>query len=266
MGHVTTAAAATRRLRALGDPAQAAALQWFFKTGPGEYAEGDRFLGVKVPAIRALARECRELPLAEIARLLRSPWHEARLLALVVLAWQYARADRPAQARMHRLYLDHTAHINNWDLVDLSAEHLVGAHLAGGSRALLRRLARSPSVWERRIAVLATAHYIRRGEFDDTLALAEQLLDDPHDLIHKAVGWMLREIGKRDRAVEEAFLDAHAARMPRTMLRYAIEKFPEPLRRRYLAVRRKEQVRSAGLQPGPTAGLKASTTYRRPEP
>ncbi len=233
-----TAAAITRRLEALADPAQAAILQRFFKTGPGEYAEGDRFLGIKVPAFRALAREYRPLPLAEAGRLLRSPWHEARALALVILVWQYARADWATRARIHRLYLDHTAHIDNWDLVDGSAEHIVGAHLAGGSRALLRRLATSRSIWERRIAVMATFHFIKHGEFGETLALARALLDDPHDLIHKAVGWMLREIGKRDREAEEAFLRAHAARMPRTMLRYAIEKFPDSLRRRYLAVRR----------------------------
>jgi 3-methyladenine DNA glycosylase AlkD len=230
----------TRRLRALADPVQAAALQRFFKTGPGEYAEGDRFLGVKVPAIRTLAREYRALPLDETARLLRSPWHEARTLALVILVRQYARADEATRARIHRLYLDHTAYINNWDLVDGSAEHIVGAHLADGRRTLLRQLANSRSVWERRIAVMATFHFIKLGEFEETLALAERLLDDPHDLIHKAVGWMLREVGKRDRAAEEAFLRAHAARMPRTMLRYAIEKFPEPLRRRYLDMKRNE--------------------------
>ena len=210
---------------------------WFFKTGPGDYGEGDKFLGVAVPQLRALARQYDDLPLTDVARLLESAWHEERMLALLLLVRQYARADVRMRAVIHRLYLDHTAWINNWDLVDSSAAQIVGAHLEGRERRRLRRLAESRSLWERRIAMIATYHYIKAGEFDDALAIARLLLGDSHDLIHKAAGWMLREIGKRDQGVAETFLDQHAARMPRTMLRYAIERFPERLRRKYLAIR-----------------------------
>jgi 3-methyladenine DNA glycosylase AlkD len=230
----TRASSALRRLRALGNPERGAFAERYFKTGPGEYAEGDRFLGLRAKEMHALAREFQGLPLGEVATLLASRWHEARLLALLVLVRQYPRSTDQAKTAIFRLYLDHTAHINNWDLVDCSAEHIVGAHLRDGDRRLLRRLARSRLVWERRIAIMATFHDIKRGDFRDTLAIARLLLDDEHDLVHKAVGWMLREVGKRDRKLEEAFLRVHAARMPRTMLRYAIERFPESLRQRYL--------------------------------
>ena len=210
--------------------------KWFFKTGAGEYGEGDRFLGVSVPQLRMLARTYAGLPLADVIRLLRSAWHEERLLALLILVGQYARGDETARGSIHRAYLRNTRFINNWDLVDSSAAQIVGAHLETRDRRLLRRLARSTSVWERRIATIATYHYIRRGDFADALVIAALLRGDEHDLIHKAVGWMLREIGKRDRRVEERFLRKHARRMPRTMLRYAIEKFPEPLRRKYLSL------------------------------
>ena len=160
-----------------------------------------------------------------------------RLLALFVLVRQYGRADAASRSAIYRMYLKNTARINNWDLVDCSAEHIVGAQLRDGGRAVLRRLARSPILWRRRIAIIATFHDIKRGEHDETLRIAKMLLDDPHDLIHKAVGWMLREVGKRDRAAEERFLRRHARRMPRTMLRYAIERFPERLRLAYLAQR-----------------------------
>lgn len=224
-----------RELRALADPAKAVVLQRFFKTGPGEYAEGDRFLGIKVPQIRALVRKYRELDAADALQLLDSPLHEERLLALLLLVQRFGRAGQAEQRAIYRAYLAHTACINNWDLVDCSAEHIVGAWLRERSRAPLHKLARSKSIWERRIAVLATFHFIKRGEFDETLCIAERLLDDGHDLIHKAVGWMLREVGNRDRKTEEAFLLQHYHDMPRTMLRYAIEKFPEGRRRRYLA-------------------------------
>ena len=228
------AADAIRRLRALGSPERGAFAERYFKTGPGEYAEGDRFLGLRAKDMHALAREFEALPLGEVAALLRSKWHEARLLALLVLVRQYPRATEDAREAIVRLYLANTARINNWDLVDCSAAAIVGAHLERGDRRLLRRLARSPLVWERRIAIIATYHYVRQDDFEDTLEVAALLLDDDHDLIHKAAGWMLREVGKRDRKAEEAFLGRHAARMPRTMLRYAIERFPEPLRQRYL--------------------------------
>jgi len=263
------------------DPDRAAILQRFFKTGPGEYTEGDKFLGLTVPQLRALAKRYRGLPLRDTSRLLRSPIHEERLLALLLLVQAYRDEDRvvaaflrnaehsskPKDTALHRsaatmarkrqrqiydLYLRSTKFINNWDLVDCSAEHIVGAFLCShaalpacgrdtaksrqrGDRApRLQRLARSESLWERRIAVLATFHFIKHGEFAPTLRIARLLLRDEHDLIHKAVGWMLREVGKRDVAVEEAFLRRHYRQMPRTMLRYAIERLPERRRRCYL--------------------------------
>ncbi|MFI5279885.1 MAG: DNA alkylation repair protein [Gemmatimonadales bacterium] len=227
-------AAIHRDVIALANPVRAKHSQRFFKTGPGEYGHGDRFLGLSVPQVRALESKHRSASLTTLTRLLRSKWHEERLLALIILVRQYRSAGASEREAIFRLYLRSTDYINNWDLVDCSAWQIVGAHLAGGGRARLVRLARSKSLWERRIAIIATAYYINHGEFGDTLKMARILRDDPHDLIHKAVGWMLREVGKRDRAVEEKFLRQHAARMPRTMLRYAIEKFPQALRRRYL--------------------------------
>jgi 3-methyladenine DNA glycosylase AlkD len=232
---MSTAHAILARLRELGDPDDAAFLQRYFRTGPGEYGEGDRFLGIRVPAVRKLVRAYRGTPLDEVAALLRSEWHEARLLALLLLVDAYGRGDGATREAVYRLYLASTPYINNWDLVDTSAPHVVGAHLEAGDRGELDRLARSGSLWERRIAMLATQHFIRRGEFVTALRIAEALVGDPHDLIHKAVGWMLREVGNRDRAAEEAFLRRHQRTMPRTMLRYAIEKFPPELRRAYLA-------------------------------
>lgn len=224
-----------QRLRRHASREQAAVLRRFFKTGPGEYGEGDRFLGVMVPEIRAVVKEHRDAPLTEIAELLRSPWHEERLLALLMLVSRYERGDEAVRKSVFSCYLANRAYVNNWDLVDLTAPKIVGPHLDGGSRSLLYRLVRSKRLWERRIAVLATFHYIRREDFVDALALSQALLDDREDLMHKAVGWMLREIGKRDRKTLEGFLRRHASRMPRTMLRYAIERFPEAKRRKYLA-------------------------------
>ena len=228
--------AVRRDVRKVARAERAEINKWFFKTGPGEYGAGDRFLGVTVPQLRTLARNYADLPLTEAVRLLRSPWHEERLLALFILVGQFTRGDAPARQAIHQAYLRNTKSINNWDLVDSSAAQIVGAHLETRDRRLLRRLARSKSLWERRIAMIATYHYIRQGDFTDALAIAALLRRDEHDLIHKAVGWMLREIGKRDRTAEERFLRAHARTMPRTMLRYAIEKFPEPLRRKYLSM------------------------------
>lgn len=223
-----------RDLRRVASVERARTSKWFFKTGPGEYGEGDRFLGVAVPALRAIAATHHDLPLKDAVDLLRSGWHEERQLALFILVRQHARADARTRHRIHQLYLRNTRWINNWDLVDSSAAQIVGAHLENGDRRLLRRLARSKSVWERRIAMVATSCYIRKNDFKDALAIAAALRDDEHDLIHKAVGWMLREIGNRDRAGEERFLRTHARTMPRTMLRYAVEKFPERLRRKYM--------------------------------
>jgi len=210
-----------RRLRALADSIRAEHSLRFFKTGPGQYGEGDRFLGLVVPDMRRLVREFRALPLVDADALLASPWHEERLVALMILVEQYRRSP---DAAIYRLYLGRTDRINNWDLVDVSAPHIVGAHLASRSRKPLYRLAKSKSLWDRRIAIIATQHFIRLGDFDDTLAIARLLLNDTHDLIHKACGWMLREIGKRDERALREFLDEHAAAMPRTMLRYAIER------------------------------------------
>jgi 3-methyladenine DNA glycosylase AlkD len=223
------------QLRAQADPVRAGNLRRFFKTGPGDYGEGDRFLGLTVPQVRAVAKECREAPLEEIGRLLDSPWHEARLLAVVLLVDRYARADEDERESVYRFYLRRTDRINNWDLVDASAPGIVGRHLLTRSRTVLARLARSQELWERRIAMVATSAFIREGQCDDTLTLATMLLDDEHDLMHKAMGWMLREVGKRDRDVLTGFLDRHATAMPRTALRYAIERFPESLRRHYLS-------------------------------
>jgi 3-methyladenine DNA glycosylase AlkD len=233
-----TLAQAQRRLRALANPERAQFLLRFFRTGPGQYAEGVVFLGLTMPDVRTLARDFAGLPLEDVVELLHSKWHEERTLALLLLVKRSAKADAGTRAHIARLYLDNTAFINNWDLVDLSAEHVIGGWLRDRDRAVLYQLARSASLWERRIAVLATFHFIKQGDFTDTLRLCELLLDDSHDLIHKATGWMLREVGKRDVTALRNFLDEHAPRMPRTMLRYAIEKLPELERKRFMAVKR----------------------------
>jgi 3-methyladenine DNA glycosylase AlkD len=229
-----TATAIRRKLRAHANPASVAILQSFFKTGPGQYGEGDQFIGVKVPGLRAVCRECRGAPLAEVLKLVRSRIHEERALALLMLGDAFNAGDDRMRRQIYDLYLANTAFINNWDLVDCSAGQIVGGWLRGRSTAPLTRLARSKSLWERRIAMIATFDGIRRGEFRDTFRIAEILLHDEHDLIHKAVGWLLREVGKRDSAAERAFLASRYKTMPRTMLRYAIEKFPEEERRKYL--------------------------------
>lgn len=223
-----------RTLDALRDPAIAATSQRFFKTAPGGYGEGDRFLGIRVPDLRAVARAYRALPLDAVVEHLRSEWHEERLVALVILVEQYRRGSAEARERVHRVYLEHTRFVNNWDLVDTSAEHVVGAHLDPGDLTLLERLAGSDSVWERRIAMMATFHWTKKGVVEPALRIADRLLGDPHDLIQKAVGWMLREVGKRDPQRLEGFLAERYRRMPRTMLRYAIERMPEEQRQRYL--------------------------------
>jgi 3-methyladenine DNA glycosylase AlkD len=230
-----TAAAIRHRLMAHADAASVRVLQGFFKTGPGQYGEGDVFVGVRAPAMRAVCRECRGADLDAIYPLLRSGVHEERALALLMLVDAFTRGDEARKRAIYDAYLAHTAFINNWDLVDSSAAQIVGGWLSDKSRAPLRRLAKSSSVWERRIAIIATFHFIRRGEFEETFRIADLLLRDPHDLVHKAVGWMLREVGNRDAAAERRFLKDRYAKMPRTMLRYAIEKFPERERKKYLA-------------------------------
>jgi len=226
---------ARAHLRAFADRERAKFSLRFFKTAPGQYGAGDRFLGIRVPDVRRVAREFRSLPFDDIRALLASKWHEERLLALVILVLRYGRASDSERQTIYDLYLASTDRINNWDLVDVSAPQIVGAHLVERERSVLYQLSRSNDVWKRMIAVLATQKFIREGELDDTFAIAALLIDDKHDLIHKAVGWMLREAGKRDRARLEEFLDEFARCMPRTMLRYAIERLPNPLRQKYLA-------------------------------
>lgn len=206
----------------------------FFKSGRGEYAHGDRFLGISVPPLRRLVTRLRDVSMAQIASLLASSWHEERLLALLMLVDRYTYGDTRQRTRVYALYLRHLKYINNWDLVDSSASYIVGAHLADKDKQPLYRLAKSKNLWRRRIAIIATFYMIKQRSYDDALAISLVLKHDQHDLIHKAVGWMLREIGKRDRAVEDRFLKKHYQTMPRTMLRYAIEHFPEKKRKAYL--------------------------------
>jgi 3-methyladenine DNA glycosylase AlkD len=221
-------------LRQFANKEKARLLQGFFKTGPGQYGEGDKFLGVMVPNIRRTVKEFADAPLAEVLKLLRSSFHEERLLALLLLVHQFEKGDEGLRKWIYTRYLKNMKYINNWDLVDLSAPKIVGPYLERSSRSLLYRFVRSKNLWERRIAILATFPFIRKGDFGDALALAEALLDDDHDLMHKAVGWMLREVGKKDVAVLEIFIRKYYGRMPRTALRYAIERFPEAKRQKYL--------------------------------
>jgi 3-methyladenine DNA glycosylase AlkD len=216
------------------DPRQASVLRRFFKTGPGEYGEGDIFIGVKVPQTRSVARVFRSAPLKAVKVLLKSPVHEERLLALLLLVEQYDKGNEEQRATIFNVYLRQTNYINNWDLVDISAPHIVGRHLETRDRSLLVRLSKSKSLWERRIGIMATFWFIKKGDFADAFMISEILLKDSHDLIHKAVGWMLRETGKRNITAEEEFLKKYYKDMPRTMLRYAIERFPEKKRQAYL--------------------------------
>ncbi len=225
---------AKQALHSHANPEDALFLQRFFKTGPGEYAEGDIFIGVRVPMTRKIARQFKDLPLDLTVKLLRSSVHEERLLALVILTERMKKKESEADKKeIYKLYLSHTEWINNWDLVDVTAEHVVGRYLYDKPRQPLYNLAASKDLWERRISIISTFYFIRKGDFEDTLRLAELHLEDSHDLMHKAVGWMLREVGKRDQPTEEDFLRKHYRVMPRTMLRYAIERFPEELRQGY---------------------------------
>lgn len=225
-------------LQNLANPEKAIALARFFKTGKGQYGEGDLFLGIMVPQQRQIAKKYADLKPKDIASLLASKIHEHRLIALFILVSQYQKADEKAKKRIANFYLAHTACINNWDLVDLSAPHILGDHLLEQDTSVLYRLAESSSLWRRRIAIISTFMFIRTGRYKEALEISEMLLNDNHDLIHKAVGWMLREIGKRDLKIEEAFLEKHAHSMPRTMLRYAIERFDQK-RRSYWMNRKK---------------------------
>lgn len=230
----TTAQDICTILRGLANAGMADHAQRFFKTGKGQYGFGDRFLGIRVPVLRTLVKQHRTMPLAQLGQLLRSEYHEERLFALLGMVEQFSRSDELNKTAIYTMYLKNTQYINNWDLVDCSALYIVGAYLEDRDKQPLYALAVSKSLWERRIAMIAPFHLIRKNRFEDALAIAEILRDDKEDLIHKAVGWMLREIGKRNLTAEKRFLNIHADKMPRTMLRYAIEKFPEDQRQAYL--------------------------------
>ncbi|MEU5550341.1 DNA alkylation repair protein [Micromonospora sp. NPDC047793] len=232
----TTAADVRHDLAQLADPARAAGVSRYLQMFPGGYGEGDRAIGVTVPQQRRVAgRHWRGLALADTATLLSSDVHEERLTAIFILVRKFGGADEPERGRIVELVLTHTGHLNNWDLVDSCAPYVLGPWLLDKDRDVLERLAGSPLVWDRRIAVMATLAFIKADDFAWTFRLAERLLRDPHDLVHKAVGWMLREVGNRDAAAEEEFLARHYRAMPRVMLRYAIEKFPPQRRKDYLS-------------------------------
>lgn len=222
------------RLQALANKEKAKILQGFFKTGPGEYGEGDVFLGIQVPVLRRVAREYEAISITEAGALLKSEIHEERLTALLILETKFSRGDAAEKRRIYDLYLRSTRHINNWDLVDLTAGRIVGEFLLDKNKRPLYDLAGSGNLWERRIAIVSTFSFIKRNIFSHTLKISAMLLADEEDLIHKAVGWMLREVGKRDLRAEQNFLKKYYDRMPRTTLRYAIERFPEAERKRYL--------------------------------
>ena len=220
-------------LKALANESRARVSQGFFKTGPGEYGEGDVFIGVTVPQARQVAKaHFRSTDLAAVKNLLQSRIHEERMVGLLILVHKFESGEKG----IADFYLGHLQTVNNWDLVDLSAPCILGAHLSHRSRSLLYKLARSESMWERRIAIVTTYHFIRNKEFDDTLKISRILMTDRNDLIHKGVGWMLREVGKRDKGLLEKFLSVHHSEMPRTMLRYAIERLPEKKRKYYLSL------------------------------
>jgi len=229
-----------QQLRSYGSAEKVLVFQRFFKTGPGQYGEGDEFIGVTVPLTRkAVQNHAVAMTYDEVIELLHSPVHEDRLAAVLVLVAKYQKADVGEKSKIYDLYLGNTEYINNWDLIDSSAEHIVGAFLTDKPKVILRTLAQSESVWERRISILSTFHWIKQGKAEETISIATLLLGDTHDLIHKAVGWMLREVGKRcSEQVLTDFLDTYAATMPRTMLRYAIERLGERERKRYMGMKK----------------------------
>jgi 3-methyladenine DNA glycosylase AlkD len=231
----TTSGRIRKDLRDVSDPSKAAIMQRFFKTGPGEYGEGDVFLGATVPQSRMVAKSHQSCNLETVSELLHSRIHEERLVGLLILVHKYDSGEKG----IAEFYLKHLGHVNNWDLVDLTAPNILGAHLSNNSRSLLYKLARSKSLWEKRTAIVATYYFIRKNDFGDTLKIAEILLSDDHDLIHKAVGWMLREVGKRDLTALENFLRRNQTKMPRTMLRYAIERLPEKKKKFYMTGERR---------------------------
>ena len=235
-----TAAFVLSELHSIGSSEKAVHLSRFFKTGPGQYGEGDRFLGVMVPYSRAIAKANKAMPLEEVQLLLESPWHEARLCALLILVYRFKERKITEEEReqIYSFYIKNARRCNNWDLVDLSCRDIVGEYLVDKDRSILYRLADSENLWEQRIAIVATWAFIRRLDFNDTLALAERLMAHKHDLMHKAVGWMLREVGKKDRETLTNFLEKNATQLPRTTLRYAIEHYPEPQRQYFLKMKK----------------------------
>ena len=230
-----TGAALKRELKAAGTPKRAAGAARYFKTGKGEYGEGDVFIGISVPVLRRIESRYRTLSLDELQCLLEAKEHEVRIAALEILVHQHKRGDEALRKLILRMYLRNTQYINNWDLVDCSCREIVGAHLKTGSKTLLTRLAKSKSLWERRIAMISTMALVQGGDLEDALRVAELLLDDTHDLIHKAIGWVLRVVGDKDRTALLRFLQTHYKRVPRTALRYAIEHFPAEQRKKLLA-------------------------------
>ena len=222
-----------KELKKTANPKKAKILQRFFKTGSGEYGEGDVFWGVAVPEIRKTTKKYRGLKLEEAAKLLSSEIHEERLTALIIMVNKFQLGEE--KEKIYNIYLKNRKYVNNWDLVDLSADKIVGAYLFDKPKAILFDLIKSKRIWDKRISVMATFYFIKKNKFETTLKISEKLLNDEHDLIHKAVGWMLREVGKRNLKTEEKFLKKHCREMPRTMLRYAIEKFPEKKRKQYLS-------------------------------
>lgn len=224
-------------LRSIANPEKAAFLQHFFKTGKGEYGEGDLFLGLTNPLTRSVAKANKQTPLPELQKLLDSPYHEARLAALVIMVEQFKKAKEEKRKALFDLYIKNTSRINNWDLVDVTCPHVVGLYLVDKDRSILYELADSPLLWDQRIAMVSTVAFIRRKEYDDTLALAEKFISHKHDLMHKAVGWMLREVGKRDKDTLMEFLERNARILPRTALRYAIEHFTAPERMYFMEMK-----------------------------
>ncbi len=223
-----------RELKLLANNDIAEHSQKFFKTGKDEYGEGDIFLGIRVPVLRKLVKKYSAISIDETGKLLHSKFHEERLLAVLMMVQLFKTADEEGKLEIYNLYLKNTKFINNWDIVDISAGQIVGAYLDKKDRSPLYCLVKSENLWERRIAMIATFYFIRKDDFEETLKIAEILLNDKEDLIHKAVGWMLREVGKRELEIEEEFLQEHYQKMPRTMLRYAIERIPESRRKMYL--------------------------------
>ncbi len=223
-----------KTIRANANKDYAKTAQWFFKTGKGEYGEGDKFDGIRVPVLRKIAKQFGELDLDDLQTLLNSKIHEERLISLLILVDKYDKANENVKDKIYRFYKKNRRKINNWDLVDLSAPKILGIHLLNRDKQILYKYAHSKNLWEKRISIISTYSFIKNNDFNTTLEISDILLNDEHDLIHKAVGWMLREVGKQELKTLEKFLKPRYNKMPRTMLRYSIEKFPEKKRKKYL--------------------------------